>query len=354
MTTRRHKVAVIPGDGIGLEVIPAALSVLETVASKHGFSLELTEFPWGCAYYSKNGRMMATDAYEQLSEFPVIYFGAVGDPSVPDHIAVWELILPLRQRFDQYVNLRPMRLLPGVTSPLANRGPADIDMICIRENSEGEYAGIGGRIHADTPNEAVEQAGLFTRRGIDRIARYAFDLASKRPRRELASATKSNALQHSMVLWDTVVDEVRKDYPKVNFRKYHVDALAARMITHPQTLDVIVASNLFGDILTDLGAAVSGSLGMAPSGNINPERKHPSMFEPIHGSAPDIKGKGIANPIGAIWAGALMFDHLGEGAAHDMIVHALTKVLSSGDTKTPDLGGKAGTKDMAAAIRSAL
>jgi tartrate dehydrogenase/decarboxylase/D-malate dehydrogenase len=227
-------------------------------------------------------------------------------------------------------------------------------MICVRENSEGEYAGIGGRIHAGTPSEAVEQSGLFTRRGIERIARYAFELASKRPRRELASATKSNALQHSMVLWDTVVDEVRKDYPGVRFKKYHVDALAARMITHPQTLDVIVASNLFGDILTDLGAAVSGSLGMAPSGNINPERKYPSMFEPIHGSAPDIKGKGIANPIGAIWAGALMLDHLGERAAHDAIVAAITKVLASGDAKTPDLGGKAGTKDVAAAIRAAL
>jgi len=227
-------------------------------------------------------------------------------------------------------------------------------MVCVRENSEGEYTGIGGRIHKGTPFEAAEQAGLFTRHGIERIARYAFELASKRPRRELASATKSNALQHSMVLWDTVVDDVRKDYPNVTFKKYHVDALAARMVTHPQTVDVIVASNLFGDILTDLGAAVSGSLGMAPSGNINPERKHPSMFEPIHGSAPDIKGKGIANPIGAIWAGALMLDHLGEGAAHDAIVAAITKVLSSGDTKTPDLGGKASTKDMAAAIKSAL
>jgi tartrate dehydrogenase/decarboxylase/D-malate dehydrogenase len=247
-----------------------------------------------------------------------------------------------------------MRLLPGVSSPLANRAPADIDMICVRENSEGEYAGIGGRIHAGTPYEAVEQAGLFTRKGIDRIARYAFELASKRPRREVASATKSNALQHSMVLWDTVLDEVRQDYPNVNFRKYHVDALAARMVTHPQTVDVIVASNLFGDILTDLGAAVSGSLGMAPSGNINPERKYPSMFEPIHGSAPDIKGKGIANPIGAIWAGALMLDHLGEGDAHDRIVAAITRVLSSGDLKTRDLGGNAGTKEMAAAIAAAI
>jgi tartrate dehydrogenase/decarboxylase/D-malate dehydrogenase len=354
MVAQRHKVAVIPGDGIGQEVIPVSLSVLETVAAKCGFALDVTEFPWGCAYYAKHHRMMASDAFEQLAEFPVIYFGAVGDPSVPDHVAVWELILPLRQRFDQYVNLRPMRLFPGVTSPLANRGPTDIDMVCVRENSEGEYAGIGGRVHAGTPYEAVEQAGLFTRHGIDRIARYAFELASKRPRRELASATKSNALQHSMVLWDTVVDEVRRDYPAVNFRKYHVDALAARMVTHPHTLDVIVASNLFGDILTDLGAAISGSLGLAASGNINPERKYPSMFEPIHGSAPDIKGKGIANPIGAIWAGALMLDHLGERKAHDMIVAAVTKILSSGDAKTPDMGGKASTKEMASEIRGAL
>ncbi len=351
---RRHSVAVIPGDGIGQEVIPAALSVLHAVASRSGFALDVQEFPWGCAYYAAHHRMMAADAFERLADFPVIYFGAVGDPSVPDHVAVWELILPLRQRFDQYVNLRPMRLLPGVASPLANRAPADIDMICVRENSEGEYAGIGGRIHAGTPNEAVEQSGLFTRRGIERIARYAFELASTRPRHELASATKSNALQHSMVLWDTVVDEVRKDYPQVSFRKYHVDALAARMVTHPQTVDVIVASNLFGDILTDLGAAVSGSLGMAPSGNINPERKHPSMFEPIHGSAPDIKGQGIANPIGAIWAGALMLDHLGERDAHDAIVAAITAVLSGGGVKTPDLGGKARTKEMADAIRDAL
>jgi tartrate dehydrogenase/decarboxylase/D-malate dehydrogenase len=350
----KHKIAVIPGDGIGQEVIPAAMTVLEAVAAKCGFAFDLKEFPWGCAYYTKHGRMMAADAFDELSDFPAIYFGAVGDPSVPDHIAVWELILPLRQRFDQYVNLRPMRLFPGVTSPLANRGPADIDMICIRENSEGEYAGIGGKIHAGTPYEAVEQAGLFTRHGISRIARYAFELASKRPRRDLASATKSNALQHSMVLWDTVVEEVRKDFPGVNFRKYHVDALAARMVTHPQTLDVIVASNLFGDILTDLGAAISGSLGLAASGNINPERKYPSMFEPIHGSAPDIKGKGIANPIGAIWAGGLMLAHFGEHQAHDLIVAAITKVLSSGTTRTPDMGGTSTTKEMAAAIKDAV
>src|SRR5688500_19223373 len=247
-----------------------------------------------------------------------------------------------------------MRLFPGVTSPLANRGPADIDMVCVRENSEGEYAGIGGKIHAGTPFEAVEQAGLFTRHGISRIARYAFELASKRPRRELASATKSNALQHSMVLWDTVVDEVRKDFPDVAFRKYHVDALAARMVTHPQTLDVIVASNLFGDILTDIGSAISGSLGVGPSGNINPDRTSPSMFEPIHGSAPDIAGKGIANPIAAIWAGAMMLDHLGERAAHDSILRAIERVIGDERVKTPDLGGKATTAEMTKAVASAL
>src|SRR5437667_1160973 len=350
MAGKRYKVAVIPGDGIGQEVIPAALTVLEAVASRRGFSLELKDFPWGCAYYTKHGRMMAADAYDQLAEFPVIYFGAVGDPSVPDHIAVWELILPLRQRFDQYVNLRPMRLLPGVASPLANRGSADIDMVCVRENSEGEYSGLGGRLHAGTLHEVAEQTGLFTRRGIERIVRYAFEVAAKRPRRTLASATKSNALQHSMVLWDEVAESLRPSYPSVEFRKYHVDALAARMITHPQTLDVIVASNLFGDILTDLGAAISGSLGIAPGANINPERRYPSMFEPIHGSAPDIAGKGIANPIGAIWAGALMLEHLGHRDLHARLLGAIERVVAAGKCRTPDLGGKATTQEIANAI----
>ena len=351
--TQKHRIAVIPGDGIGREVIPAALSVLEAVASRSGFALDLTHFPYSCAYYTQTGHMMDPDGFENLAKFDAIFFGAIGDPSVADHIPVWEFLLPLRQRFDQYVNLRPMRLLPGITSPLANRTQADIDMICVRENSEGEYAGIGGRIHAGTPHEAVEQTGLFTRRGIARIARYAFELASKRPRHELASATKSNAMQYSMVLWDTVVDEVRRDYPNVNFKKYHVDALAARMITHPGTLDVVLASNLFGDILTDLGAAISGSLGVAPSGNINPERSFPSMFEPIHGSAPDIAGKGVANPIGAVWAGALMLDHFGHRDAHDRLVEAITQVLSKGDVRTADLGGRASTKEMTQAIAEA-
>jgi tartrate dehydrogenase/decarboxylase/D-malate dehydrogenase len=298
--------------------------------------------------------MMDADALDRLQEFDAIYLGAIGDPSVPDHVSVWELILPIRQRFDQYVNLRPMRLLPGVAGPLAGRTPADIDMICVRENSEGEYAGVGGRMHAGTPHEVAEQTGVFTRRGVDRIARFAFELASRRPRRRLASATKSNAMQHTMVLWDEAVEAIAADYPTVEWRKYHVDALAARMVTDPASLDVIVASNLFGDILTDLGAAVSGSLGVAPGANIDPERRHPSMFEPIHGSAPDIAGKGIANPIGAIWAGAMMLDHLGLPAAHDRIVRAIERVVGEGGPRTPDLGGKATTKDVTAAIVDAM
>jgi tartrate dehydrogenase/decarboxylase/D-malate dehydrogenase len=250
--------------------------------------------------------------------------------------------------------LRPVRLLPGITSPLARRTAADIDIVCVRENSEGEYCGVGGRVHAGTPDELAEQTGIFTRRGIERIARYAFTLAASRPRKLLASATKSNALQHSMMLWDEVVEQVSTEFPDVNYRKYYVDAIAARLVTHPQTLDTILCSNLFGDILTDIGSAISGSLGIAPSGNINPERTTPSMFEPIHGSAPDIAGKGIANPVGAIWAGAMMLDHLGERAAHDRIVTAIGRVFAEGEMRTPDLGGKATTAQVGAAVARAV
>jgi len=347
-------IAVIAGDGIGREVIPAGMDVLRRAVSDGACALEFTEFPWGCEFFRRTGTMMDADGLDRLADFDAIYLGAVGDPAVPDHVSVWELILPIRQRFDQYVNLRPMRLLPGVRGPLAGRAPADIDMICVRENSEGEYAGVGGRLHVGTPHEVAEQTGLFTRRGVDRIARFAFELALRRPRRRLASATKSNALQHTMVLWDEAVEAVASGYPSVEWRKYHVDALAARMVTDPGSLDVIVASNLFGDILTDLGAAVSGSLGVAPGANIDPERRHPSMFEPIHGSAPDIAGRGIANPIGAIWAGAMMLDHLGVTSAHDRIVRAIERVVGGGGPRTPDLGGKATTKDVAAAIADAL
>jgi tartrate dehydrogenase/decarboxylase/D-malate dehydrogenase len=349
-----YRIAVIAGDGIGTEVIPAGIDVMKMAASQGHFTCEFTELPWGCDFYLKNGRMMDPDWLDQVRKFDAIYLGAIGDPRVPDHVSARELILPFRQGLKQYVNLRPMRLLPGITSPLGGRAAADIDMICVRENSEGEYCGIGGRLHAGTPDELAEQTGIFTRRGIERIARYAFELARTRPRKMLASATKSNALQHAMVLWDEVVAEVATDYPDVTLRKYHVDALAARMITHPQTLDVIVASNLFGDILTDIGSAISGSLGVAPGGNINPDRTTPSMFEPIHGSAPDIAGKGIANPIAAIWAGAMMLAHLGERAAHDTILGAVERVIGDERVKTPDLGGKATTSEMTKAVASAL
>src|SRR5262245_52073835 len=260
------RVAVIAGDGIGKEVIPAGIDVVKKAAAACGARVEFVEFPWGCDFYRANGRMMDVDGFERLQEFDAIYLGAIGDPAVPDHISVWQLILPIRQRFDQYVNLRPMRLVSGARTPLAGRAAADIDMVCVRENSEGEYAGIGGRLHRGTPDDIAQQVTVMTRRGIERIARYGFETAMKRPRRLLASATKSNALQYTLVLWDEVLDLVAKDYPAVSWRKYHVDALVARMVTDPGSIDVIVASNLFGDILTDLGAAVSGSLGIARSG----------------------------------------------------------------------------------------
>jgi tartrate dehydrogenase/decarboxylase/D-malate dehydrogenase len=347
------RIAVLAGDGIGKEVIPAGLSVIEAAAARGGAALELTPVPWGSDFYAAHGRMMPDDGFEQLAAYDAIYMGAIGSPAVPDRVSA-AMILAIRQRFDQYVNLRPMRLLAGIQSPLANRGPADIDMICVRENSEGEYAGVGGRVHVGTPHEVAQQTGVFTRAGIERILRYGFELASTRPRKMLASATKSNALTHSMVMWDEIADAVRRDYPSVEYRKYHVDALAARMVTHPQTLDVIVSSNLFGDILTDIGSAISGSLGIAPGANINPARSAPSMFEPIHGSAPDIAGRGIANPIGAIWAGALMLDHLGRRDLHDVVVGAIERVVKAGHALTPDLGGRATTTAVADAIRAEI
>ena len=351
---KTYMIAVIAGDGIGQEVIPAGLEILTIAAEQEGFRCQFTDFPWGSEFYLRTGRMMDPDGMQSLLAFDAIYLGAIGAPSVPDHITARELLLPLRQQLRQYVNLRPMRLLPGIVSPLAGRVSADIDMVCVRENSEGEYCGIGGRLHGGTPDEVAEQTGVFTRRAIERIARYAFELAASRPRQLLASATKSNALQHSMMLWDDVVAEVAKDFPQVEYKKYYVDAIAARMVTHPQTLDVIVASNLFGDILTDVGSAISGSLGVGPSGNINPDRTTPSMFEPIHGSAPDIAGKSIANPIAAIWAGAMMLDHLGERAAHDQILTAIERVVGDESQRTPDLGGRATTTDVTKAVSAAL
>src|SRR5258707_7157091 len=343
------QVGVIAGDGIGREVIPAGVAAIAAAARGSNLTLSFTELPWGCEFYKLHGRMMDEDGFDALARFDAIYLSAIGAPGVPDGVSA-ALILAIRQRFDQYVNLRPMRLLPGISSPLANRGASEIDMVCVRENSEGEYSGVGGRIHRGTPHEVAQQVGVFTRHGIERILRYGFELAAVRPRKMLASATKSNALTHSMVLWDEVAEIVRKDHPAVEYRKYHVDALAARMVTHPRTLDVIVTSTLFGDILTDIGSAISGSLGIAPGANINPERTFPSMFEPIHGSAPDIAGKGIANPIGAIWAGALMLEHLGHRDLHDRMIGGIERVVAAGKVRTPDLGGKATTKELAEAI----
>src|SRR3954462_624992 len=344
-----HTIGVIAGDGIGKEVIPAGIAAIERATRGSGVTVSFSDLPWSCEYYRQHQRMMDEDGYDRMAAFDALYMGALGAPGVaaPGPAGV---ILGIRQKFDQYVNLRPMRLLAGISSPLASRGAADIDMVCIRENSEGEYSGVGGRIHRGTAHEVAQQVGVFTRHGIERILRYGFETAAARPRKMLASATKSNALTHSMVLWDEVADIVRQDYPGVEYRKYHVDALAARMITHPQTLDVMVTSNLFGDILTDIGSAISGSLGIAPGANINPTRKYPSMFEPLHGSAPDIAGQGIANPISAIWAGALMLEHLGHRELHDKVLGAVERVVASGTIKTPDLGGSATTKQVTDAV----
>jgi tartrate dehydrogenase/decarboxylase / D-malate dehydrogenase len=351
--TRTFRIAVIAGDGIGPEVVDASLPLIERAVGGDA-GLEWTSLPWGCDFYRSTGRMMPEDGLDELRGFDAIFFGAVGRPDVADHISVRELILPIRQRFDQYVNLRPMRLLPGIRSPLVDRGPEDIDMVCVRENSEGEYAGAGGRFEVGTPEERAEQTGVFTRRGIERVVRYAFETAARRPDGQVASATKSNALQHSMVFWDEVVAEVAAEFPQIPCRSYHVDALAARMVTHPESLDVIVASNLFGDILTDLGAALTGSLGLGAGANLNPEGDHPSMFEPIHGSAPDIMGQGIANPVGTIWAGALMLDHLGLQNGAQRLLTAIEDTVAEGQVRTPDLGGRATTEEMGRAIGERL
>ena len=352
---RRHRVAVIPGDGIGKEVIPVGLQVLEETARLEGFELETQHFPWSCEYYLETGQMMAPDWQDQLRGFDTIYFGAVGWPErVPDHVSLWGLILPIRKTFDLYANVRPVKLLRGVRGPLAGKGPEDIDIICVRENTEGEYAGVGGRVNPGTPQEVAVQTAVFTRRSTERIIRYAFDLARQRPKKQLASITKSNAQQYAMVFWDEVAAEVARDYPDITLRSYHVDAAAARFVTHPETLDVVVASNLFADILTDIGGAIQGSLGLAASANIDPERRNPSLFESVHGSAPDIMGKGIANPIATIWAGALMLDFLGEKTGGRRVMRAIEHVTEAGQSLTPDMGGEAHTHDVGDAITAAL
>ncbi|MEO8286088.1 MAG: tartrate dehydrogenase [Chloroflexota bacterium] len=354
----RYELALIPGDGIGKEVIPEGVRVLRAAGDLTGsFTLDTRDFAWGCEFYLQHGRMMDDDGLIQLAGFDAIYLGAVGYPSVPDHVSLWGLLLPIRQGFDQYICLRPVRLLEGITGPLRDKGPRDIDFMVVRENTEGEYSGHGGRSHVGRPQEVATQTSVFTRTGVERVIRYAFELARSRGPKQgkpLISATKSNAQQYTSVLWDEVCVEVAADYPDVEYRSMLVDALAALMVLHPERMDVIVGSNLFGDILTDLGGALQGSLGIPASANLNPEKRYPSMFEPVHGSAPDIAGRGLSNPLATIWAGAMMLDHLGETEAARLVMRALEQVVAEGRTLTPDLGGTAITRDVASAVIAAL
>lgn len=350
----RYRIAAIPGDGVGQEVVPAGRRVLDAVARQDGsFVLEWEDLPWGSAYYEQTGRMMPEDGLRVLRDFDAIYLGAVGWPNVPDHVTLWGLLLPIRQRFDLYANLRPVKLFPGVPCPLRDKEPRDIDMLCVRENTEGEYAGIGGRAHVGLGHEVAIQADIFTRTGVEQVVRHAFEHAQKR-RKHLSSITKSNASPFAFVFWDEVVADVAADFPEVTVDRVLVDAAAAAFITKPESFDVVVASNLFGDILTDIGAVIQGSMGLAASANINPAGGVPGMFEPVHGSAPDIAGKGIANPIGAVWAGAMMLEHLGRRTTADRIMAAVAKVFADGGPRTRDLGGSAGTEEVADALVSAL
>jgi len=366
---KTYEIALIPGDGIGKEVVPAAVEVLK--AAQHDFALAFQSFDWGCDYYVRTGRMMDPDSLDRLRPFDAILLGAIGigatssptgpRATVPDHVSLRDLLLRMRFGFDLYVNLRPVEILPGLDPPLRGKTARDINMIFVRENSEGEYCGLGGRFKRGTPDEVAIQQSVFTRKGVERVLRYAFELARRRGRKRLASATKSNAMQYTMVLWDDVLRELAEEYPDVAVSNYHVDALAARMVTHPESLDVVVASNLFADILTDLGGALQGSLGLAASANLNPAavadpsaRLGPPLFEPVHGSAPDIAGHGIANPIAAIWAGAMMMEHLGEAAAAARIMTALKAVTAEGRIRTRDLGGASTTEQFAGGVMKAF
>ncbi|MGX9982835.1 tartrate dehydrogenase [Methylobacterium fujisawaense] len=353
---RRYRIAVIPGDGIGKEVVPEGVRVLEQAARRHGFSLQLDWFDFAsCDYYEQHGRMMPEDWKAQIETHDAIYFGAVGMPErVPDHISLWGSLILFRREFDQYANLRPVRLMPGVKCPLADRKPGDIDFWVVRENTEGEYSNAGGRMFAGTDREFALQETIMTRHGTDRILKFAFELAQKRPKKHLTSATKSNGISITMPYWDERVKAVAEAYPDVRWDQYHIDILTAHFVLNPDRFDVVVASNLFGDILSDLGPACTGTIGIAPSGNINPERVHPSVFEPVHGSAPDIAGQGIANPIGQIWSGAMMLEHLGEHEAAREIVSGIERVLSERTLRTRDLGGNADTQACGKAVAQAL
>ncbi|QBJ76832.1 tartrate dehydrogenase [Aquitalea sp. USM4] len=356
----KHKIAVIAGDGIGQEVMPEGLRVLQAASRRFGLELEFQVFDWAnCDYYLQHGQMMPDDWHAQLSGCDAIYFGAVGWPDkVPDHVSLWGSLLKFRRAFDQYANVRPVRLMPGIPCPLAGKQVGDIDFMVVRENTEGEYSSIGGRIFEGTERETVVQESIFTRHGTDRILKFAFEMAQKRPKKHLTSATKSNGIAISMPYWDERLEAMAGHYPDVAWDKYHIDILTARFVLSPERFDVVVASNLFGDILSDLGPACTGTIGIAPSANLNPERNFPSLFEPVHGSAPDIYGQGIANPIAMIWCGAMMLEFLGQGdaryqAAHDGIMAAIHQVLEHGP-RTPDMGGDASTQMLGQAIAQAL
>jgi tartrate dehydrogenase/decarboxylase/D-malate dehydrogenase len=352
--TNAFKIATIPGDGIGREVVPEGMRVLEAVGRKFDIAFQFDEVDWSCDTYKKTGRMMPDGALERFKQHDAVFLGAVGWPDVPDHISLWGLLIPIRREFHQYVNLRPVRLLKGTTSPLANRGPEDIDFYVVRENVEGEYSEAGGRLYRGTEDEIAIQEAIFTRRGTDRVMRYAFELARTRKRKHVTSATKSNGIVHTMPFWDERFTAVKADYPDVETSQYHIDILTAHFVQHPDWFDVVVGSNLFGDILSDLGPAVAGSIGIAPSANINPEGDFPSMFEPVHGSAPDIAGQGIANPIGQIWSAAMMLDHLGHPEAAQAVIDAMEEVIADPSSRTKDMGGKANTAECGEAIAGVI
>lgn len=346
--------AVIPGDGIGKEVVAEGVRVLEAAAEiDGGLRFEFETFPWGCEYYAEHGEMMPSDGLSTLGGFETIFLGAVGYPGVPDHVSLWGLLIPIRRTFQQYINLRPCRLLAGVRSPLAGKQPGDIDFVVVRENSEGEYSNMGGRIHQGTPYEMAVQNTVFTRMGVERVIRYAYELAQTRGK-HVTSATKSNGINITMPYWDEVLERVGGDYPDVRTDNYHIDALAAYFVTRPESFDVVVGSNLFGDILSDIAAAVMGGIGMAPAANLNPEREFPSMFEPVHGSAPDIAGRGIANPIGQIWTAKMLLDHIGKQELGAALLDSIEAVLAKAEVQTPDLGGTHSTSDMGDAVLAEL
>jgi tartrate dehydrogenase/decarboxylase/D-malate dehydrogenase len=346
---KSFSIAVIAGDGIGKEVVPEGIRVLEAAGRRFGFQFNWHEFDWSCETFLKTGKMMPPDGLQQLRSFDAIFLGAVGHPSVADHVSLWGLLIPIRRTFRQYVNLRPVRLFEGIETPLKNWKPGEIDFCIVRENNEGEYSDIGGRLYEETDEEMAVQQTVFTRRGVNRVMRYAFELAQKR-NKHVTSATKSNGIIHTMPFWDERFRAVAAEYPHIRTDQYHIDILTAHFVRHPDWFDVVVGSNLFGDILSDLGPAVVGSIGIAPSANLNPEKEFPSMFEPVHGSAPDIAGKGIANPIGQIWSGAMMLRHLGASEAADAVEKAITEVLAQSKIRTPDIGGKASTEELGTAI----